>query len=381
MTQKMDNSASASNDPVIFSELKTLGDKIFARATLNSPKSLNSLTLDMIVALREKLREWKSRPEVVAVWLEGAGEKAFCAGGDIVKLYEAMNSGRYESPDNFFEQEYSLDLSIHEYPKPIIVWGDGVVMGGGMGLMQGSKFRLVTERTMIAMPEITIGLYPDVGASYFLHKCPKPLGLFEALTGARLNAADALKLNFADHFVSSSSKEDLINKLLEAPYKNFGDQNMMVITGVLMEVSQSCAHQIPEPQLEKHAAWIEEVFSAHKLSHIDAAIRDYKTDDKWLSRSLDAYKKGCPASAALIFEQLRRSESWSLKEAFEFELAMSASCARSGDFLEGIRALLIDKDGAPKWKHASIHDISSADLDSYFKMPEGKPALSLKYMV
>lgn len=369
-----------STDPVLYKEHSTQNGKIIAQATLNAPKSLNALNLDMIHSLRSKLSEWNSRSNIAAIWLEGSGDKAFCAGGDVIKLYESMKMGDFEFPDSFFEHEYSLDLSLHQLKKPLLVWGDGVVMGGGMGLMQGARFRLVTERTMMAMPEITIGLYPDVGASHFLHRCPNSLGLFEALTGARLNATDALKLNFADHFVSSSCKEELLTALLSTSFKSNDDQNIMLITKVLMDLSERCSDLAPASQLEAHESWISETFAHHKLSHIDQAIREHHTDDKWLSRALDSYKNGSPRSAMLIFEQFQRSGDWSIEDAFSYELRMSAHCARSGEFQEGVRALLIDKDGRPKWKASSIAEISINDVKTYFEPIPGK-TLELKYMI
>ena len=283
-------------------------------------------------------------------------------------------------PQNFFEQEYSLDLSIHQLHKPVIVWGDGVVMGGGMGLMQGAKFRIVTERTTIAMPEITIGLYPDVGASYFLHKCPKPFGLFEALTGARLNGTDALKMNFADYFVPSGEKDEVFTRLQQQNYKPTDEQNMMIITDVLMNLPDAYAQQMPESMLDKHGAWIAKTFAQTRLADIDASLRAHATEDKWLARSIAAYRGGSPTSAALIFEQLRRSQDWSLEDAFQNELAMSARCALSGEFLEGVRALLIDKDNQPRWIRPTLAEVTSEDVARHFEMPAGK-TLELRWMI
>lgn len=362
---------SESTAPVIFIESPTKDGKLVGRATLNAPKSINSLTMEMIQSLAAKLHEWRDRNDIVAVWLEGSGDKGFCAGGDIIKLYEAMQTKNYGYADSFFENEYSLDLCIHQFSKPIIVWGDGVVMGGGMGLMQGAKFRIVTERTMIAMPEITIGLYPDVGASYFLQKCPKPLGLFEALTGARLNATDALKMNFADYYIPSAHKDDLFAAILALHFKPSDSQNMMVLTDLLMNQSLKYSEQMPESQIDKHLPWIEDAFSHNKLNEIDAAIRLHHTDDKWLSRSLSSYLNGSPTSAKLTIEQLRRSREWSLDEAFRRELAISANFARSHDFCEGVRALLIDRDNKPAWNKKSINEVSIPEIAAYFEMPTG----------
>lgn len=362
----------AADAPVVFVEVPTPHGQVIGQAILNAPKSLNSLTLEMIRSLHQKIAQWKHRNDVVAIWLEGSGDKAFCAGGDIVQLYEAMKSGDFDLPDNFFEEEYSLDLSLHQLSKPLIVWGNGIVMGGGMGLMQGAKFRIVTERTMIAMPEITIGLYPDVGASYFLHKAPPALGLFEALTGARLNATDALTLRFADAFVESSRKQELLESLTLLGYSTDTARNTELVESAIAQIASASVDSQPASQLNAHRGWIEKTFSHASLAEMDAAIRAHITDDKWLARSLDAYKNGSPLSAALIFEQLQRSKTWSLEDAFAFELAMSARCARSGEFQEGVRALLIEKDGQPKWQKASAGDVTAQEISRYFAMPAGK---------
>jgi enoyl-CoA hydratase/carnithine racemase len=367
------------NSAVLFSEHPTADGNVIGKATLNTPKSLNSLTLPMIKSLRETFAKWKDRRDVVAVWLDGAGDKGFCAGGDIIQLFEAMKTNDYKSAEAFFEHEYSLDLSIHKWTKPMIVWGDGVVMGGGMGLMQGAKFRIVTERTMMAMPEITIGLYPDVGASYFLHKSPKPYGFFEALTGARLNATDALKMNFADYFVPSQKKDDVFLALTSLSFKPTEEQNMMLITDLLMKQSPSDSDTMPESQLEKHSEWIEQTFAESDLAALDLVLRQHQSDDKWLSRSLNSYKNGSPISAALIAEQFRRSQDWSLEKSFQNELAMSSHCARGGEFLEGVRALLIDKDNSPKWKRKTLSEVTPEQIAAHFEMPQDSK-LELRWM-
>ncbi|MFW6346506.1 MAG: enoyl-CoA hydratase/isomerase family protein, partial [Halomonas sp.] len=186
--------------PVIFDERPTACGGCIGVATLNTPRSLNSLSLEMARQLEAKLDAWAVDRNIVAVWLEGSGEKAFCAGGDVVALYRALTeegenrgSGRdSELPGTYFTVEYRLDYRIHTYPKPVMVWADGIVMGGGLGLTAGASHRIVTETTLIAMPEITIGLYPDIGASWFLNRMPTGVGAYLGLTGAQLNARDAL---------------------------------------------------------------------------------------------------------------------------------------------------------------------------------------------
>jgi len=187
---------------------------------LNSVKSLNALTLDMIKLMQSQLQAWKNDNNILAIWLEGAGERALCAGGNVVDVYHHVLEGANNdiSIEQYFTQEYSLDHLLHCYPKPIICWGSGIVMGGGMGLFMGADFRLVTESTKMAMPEITIGLFPDVGASYFLNKLEPAIARFIALTACHLNAEDALELKLANHFVPQSAKTTLLEILANHPW-------------------------------------------------------------------------------------------------------------------------------------------------------------------
>ena len=194
------------NSPVTIQELSCHSDFNIGYIQLNSPKTLNALSLEMITCIYSKLLSWQNDQNIVAVFIEGAGDKAFCAGGDVVSLYHDL---AYDSPDeqntnsaqNYFTQEYQLDFLIQQYKKPIITWGNGIVMGGGVGLMVGASHRIVTENTKLAMPEVTIGLFPDVCGSYFLNKMPNNLGLFVGLTGAMLNAEDAIYSGLANYKV------------------------------------------------------------------------------------------------------------------------------------------------------------------------------------
>ena len=199
---------------VLFNEFPTADGNKIVEIQLNAERSLNALTLDMIDLIQPKLDAWKEDDSVVCVLFDSAGEKAFCAGGDVVNLYKSMvGEGDPNFPTDFFTREYILDHTIHTYPKPIICWGNGIVMGGGMGLMNGCSHRVVTEKTHMAMPEVTIGLYPDVGGSWFLNHMPGRTGLFLGLTGNRMNAADALFLGLADRFIASELRGQVVEKL------------------------------------------------------------------------------------------------------------------------------------------------------------------------
>nr|MDT0252426.1 enoyl-CoA hydratase/isomerase family protein [Endozoicomonas sp.] len=205
---------------VLFSELTAHDNKKIGLITLNAEKALNALNQSMIDLLFNQLTDWRDNNDIVAVFLEGSGEKAFCAGGDVRALRQAVIEGKPEVPRHFFETEYRVDYLIHSYPKPIICWGNGIVMGGGIGLMAGSDFRVVTDTSMLAMPEVSIGLYPDVAGSWILSHLPAGIGLFMALTGCRLNAADAIYVGLANRFIDHAFRDNILESLQRADWQN-----------------------------------------------------------------------------------------------------------------------------------------------------------------
>lgn len=355
---------------VLFEERNVGQGRRLALATLNSESSLNALNDQMIPLLRDQLKQWAADENIVAVFLQGAGSKAFCAGGDIRRLYQAMTSeepGALGWADRFFDEEYSLDLQIHRFPKPLIVWGSGIVMGGGTGLYMGASFRIVTETTRLAMPEITIGLYPDVGATHFLTRLPDRLGLFLALTGARLKASDALFLQLGDFFVPSDSKSQLLADLEKLPWTASTGQNRLMVLDHLARIHRAMLRPVEMSEIFRHLDSINALMRGDTILDIAKRFRDYETSDPWLKSARDAFLAGSPTSAAVIFEQFRRGPELSLEASFELEKKMSRRFARGHDFKEGIRALLIDKDNKPKWNPPRIEDIPSVQVEGYFR--------------
>ncbi len=338
--------------------------------TLNSEKTLNSLSLPMIKELQKILTAWKTSDEVICIFLQGAGEKAFCAGGDVRKLYEAIIHQRSidstQVPKDcydFFSREYKVDFDIHTYPKPVIVWGHGIVMGGGIGLMVGASHRIVTEKSKLAMPEITIGLYPDVGGTWFLNKMPSAYGMYMGLTGTRLDGPDCVFLGLADYYVESSSKEAIIKALEHADWKN---DPHTTVSGILTTVSREVV--IPESQAKAHEPFIclfEDVSSAEQFKEL---LSNYSDKDEWINNGLKSLEAGSPSSAHVIFRQLQRGKSLSLEEVFQSELNLSCQCCLHPDFAEGVRALLVDKDLSPKWHPATWNEITEEWINSYFKL-------------
>lgn len=353
---------------VLFTEHATKDGQIIGEIRLNAEKSLNALTLDMIDLIQPKLDEWRDDANVVAVLLDSAGDKAFCAGGDIVNLYKAMVAEDTDFPEQFFTREYRLDYTLHTYPKPVICWGSGIVMGGGMGLMNGCSHRVVTETSHLAMPEVTIGLYPDVGGSWFLNRMPGGTGLFLGLTGNPINAADALFLGLADRALTVDMRDGMLERLQN---EHWGEDAGGVVSRVLRELEEECRETfeaMPAP-IRTHEALIREVTDHDSVEEMVESLLALESDDKWIKRAQKAISHGSPLSIKMIHEQLHRCRHLSLKEVFQHELILSVQCCRHRELQEGVRALLIDKDGQPNWTFASIEEVESQFLEGMFQSP------------
>ncbi|GLR00040.1 enoyl-CoA hydratase/isomerase family protein [Dyella mobilis] len=371
------NTASASSQdeaPVLFEERVTANGKRIGIATLHAPKTLNGLSLDMARLLDGRLHAWAKDDGIALVVLQGAGEKAFCAGGDLHGLHRSMTeyraAGHRDIRDNayasnFFAVEYRLDYRIHTYPKPLLCWGHGIVMGGGIGLMSGASHRVVTERSKLAFPEITVGLYPDVGGTWLLHRVPARGGLFLALTGAPLNAGDAIYAGMADVCIEDQRRQQVFDALTRANWKGTTSDNANVLTSLLQEHASQPA---PGP-LQKHQALIEQICAHEALEVIAGAIRATSVDDPWVSAARETFATGAPSSARIAFELQRRAPELSLADVFRLEYIVSLHCAARGDFAEGIRALLIDKDRQPHWQPKTLAEATSAWSETFFQAP------------
>jgi enoyl-CoA hydratase/carnithine racemase len=358
-----------SETPVLFETFALADSKLLARIHLNSPKSFNSLSLDMVNLIQAQLNKWREDDSICAIFLDGSGEKAFCAGGDVKGLYY----GRVDSEagiDNptaidFFDQEYTLDYDLHTFPKPIICWGNGVVMGGGLGLMVGCTHRIVTETSRSAMPEITIGLFPDVGGSWFLNRSPGKTGLFLGLTGCNINAHDAIYTGLANRFIANEYKETVLTELVKLSSQDIVDGKL---TQLLKSFEEKSSALLPQSELKTHASLIDQLCDFENITDIANAIVNSckNNDNRWLSAAADTLSKGCPITAHLVFEQLTRAKHLSLAQVFIMERNISAQCMKQADFYEGVRALLIDKDKSPRWTHESIAQVDKEFIESYF---------------
>ncbi len=336
-------------------------------ASLDAEKSLNALTLPMIEALDAKLRAWAEDDGIACVLLRGNGPKAFCAGGDVVQLVEQCREHPGEVPPlarRFFADEYRLDHRIHTYPKPLICWAHGHVLGGGMGLMQGAAIRIVTASSRLGMPEINIGLYPDVGGSWFLARLPGKLGLFLGLTAASINARDALDLNLADRFLGEDQQEALLEGLVQL---NWQHQAPEQLNSLLRALEHEVKSELPHAQWLPRRERLDELLDLADLPATWQAISALQDDaDPLLARAAKILVAGCPLTAHLVWEQIQRARHLSLAEVFRMEYAMSLNCCRHPEFPEGVRARLVDKDQNPRWHWPEVASIPAAVIAAHF---------------
>lgn len=334
-------------EDVIISQQNGLGIIEF-----NREKKLNSLNLAMIQHVTRILEDWERDSSINRVLIKGKGSKAFCAGGDIVALYQEMSHHK-KPKDNFFKHEYYLDLKIHRYSKPICVLGRGLVMGGGLGIFSGAKFKVVTPDSLLAMPEISIGLFPDVGATYFLNQLPEPWGYLMGMTGLQIKGYWAKSLGLADYLVSVEG--------LEKIQVNMGgvEDPREFLEG--LEVGPSLKEQEDFETLHHEVS----MMKIESLEHFNEMAKSYSGHPA-LEKAFATYLKGSPTSAAVIDRQLMRGKRLSLEEAFAREERMAECFMKQHDFKEGIRALLIDKDKKPRWRPSTLEQVSPPLIDSHF---------------
>ncbi len=358
------------DDLVLFEEVEASGGKRLGLITLNSPETLNSLTLSMIDLISPQLDKWAEKKEIVCVIIESVGDRAFCAGGDIRALYESMikhPGGPNPFAERFFESEYRLDYKIHTYPKPVICWINGIAMGGGVGLMLGCDFKISTENTKFAMPEIGVGLFPDVGFTYYISKLPKNIGLYMMLTSTQLNASDTQLIGLTDYYISSSAKNKLEDQLIKLNWSLDGHENNKLIQSVISKYSKEETYKVglPKDNLKSRIDLIQNITNEDSLIKVVNNILELETNDEWFIRGIEGLKRGSPTSAFLIWEQCSRSGSLSLEEVFQFELDLAIQVTRHQDFTEGIRAIIIDKDNNPKWIYTKVEDVTKEWIDEH----------------
>lgn len=332
--------------------------------TLNRPAALNALSWSMVVPMYEQLRAWANDRSVHAVLVQGAGEKAFCAGGDIRSMRESILSGS-ELHRRFFDDEYRLNYYTHVYPKPYIAVMNGITMGGGMGVAQGARHRLAGERTRIAMPETGIGLFPDVGGSYFLSRLPGAIGMYLALTGTQIRAADALYVGFADAYLPPESAAGL-NAALES--LTWSRDPAADLKTLLRKLSGACDVPATLPAVREA---IDLHFAKPGVEAILDSLRSEARPQfrEWAEATLAVLAKRSPLMLKVTARQIARGGTMSLADCFRMELIMVKESLRQPDLVEGIRAVVVDKDNAPRWQPSRLEEVTPPMVDAFFTAP------------
>ncbi|PXX93319.1 enoyl-CoA hydratase/isomerase family protein [Marinobacter vulgaris] len=336
---------------------------------LDAPESLNALSGAMIDEIQTTLDQWAGASHICMVIFRGAG-RAFCAGGDIRELYGALSEpGDSSSAADYFAREYRLDYTIHRFPKPVITLAHGAVMGGGLGILSASRYRLITPDVSMAMPEITIGLFPDVGASWFLNRLPGRLGLFMGLTGARLNATDALRVGLADMAILPQQADALVARLQDERWTGEAAADDNRLFRLVKQLEHPDYRALPESDLARHEQSIARFSAGDELPDIVDSLLSADIGSEWWQRCMDNLRGGCPVTAWLVWTQLKKAQQMSLKDTFRMELTMASRCTRRPDLREGIRARLIEKDNAPQWSFRTVADVPESVVEEHF-VPE-----------
>jgi enoyl-CoA hydratase/carnithine racemase len=343
-------------------DLIVRSDGALRRITLNRPQALNAITLDMAVAMTALLRKWQSDPKVGAVLLDGAGDRGFCAGGDIRALYEAAKSkpGKPASaadslPVRFWAIEYKLNVLIARYAKPVIAVMDGLVMGGGVGLSAHAAHRVVTERSTVAMPEVGIGFFPDVGASFLLARAPGCVGTYLALTGARLGAADALYCKLSDIHVAA-------DRLIKLPAALASCRSHDEVRAGLERLSTAPT----PPRLPKEREWIDACYGGDGLEEIIARLRACRAESA--QAALEIMRNASPTSLKVTLRNIRSAATFDrVEQSFAQDYRIALACIAGHDFIEGIRAAIVDKDRNPRWRPDKIEAVTREIVDRHFR--------------
>jgi enoyl-CoA hydratase len=318
--------------------------------TLNRPKALNAVTHAMVHALAGQLAAWKDDAAVTRVVIRAEGERAFSAGGDIRALYELGRAGHHAEALTFWRDEYPLNVFIKRYPKPYVALIDGIVMGGGVGVSVHGSHRVAGDRFTFAMPEVGIGFFPDVGATWFLPRMPGELGTWCALTGDRLKTADAVAAGIATHHVRSQRFADLTDALC-------GNISVDAVLGAFAE---------PSPG-DTHRAAIDRLFSGDRVEDILRRL-DAETgpDAEWAAKTAAAMRTKSPLSLKLALAQVRRGKDWSFEDCMRAEMRIVSRIVHGHDFYEGVRAVIVDKDNAPRWQPSALADVTDAEVERHF---------------
>lgn len=332
-----------------------------ATITLNRPKAMNALTLAQVEAMDPQLRRWATDDAVHAVVIQGTGEKAFCAGGDVVALHRAGQAKDEAYLARFYAEEYRLNRLIKTYPKPYVALLDGVVMGGGVGVSVHGSHRIATERTLFAMPETGIGMFPDVGGTYFLPRLPGKLGMYLGLTGARLRAADCVHAGVATHYVPANRLKDLLQALGEAETEAKTADEMQQAVTVVLDMYGEEPGAAPLAKVQEQ---IDHCFAGDSVEDILARLA--ADGSEWAQQTRDTILAKSPTATKVAFRQIQVGAQVDFDRAMQIEYRLSQRFMKGPDFFEGVRALLVDKDNAPKWSPANLDAVAQEAVDAFF---------------
>jgi enoyl-CoA hydratase len=324
--------------------------------TLNRPKALNAVTHAMVLALRKQLDRWADDAAITRIVMTGAGDRAFSAGGDIRALYDLGKAGRHDEALQFWRDEYPLNAAIKNYRKPYVALINGIVMGGGVGVSVHGSHRVAGDRFSFAMPEVGIGFFPDVGATWFLSRMPGELGTYCALTGERFGIADALVGGVATHGISSTRFDDLMDGLT----------GTVPVEAVLAAFAEPAG----EGAIMQRRAVIDRLFGGDMVENILAALDteglSTSADAEWAAKTAATIRLKSPLSLKLALAQVRRGKNWDFDTCMRMEFRIVSRIVHGHDFYEGVRAVIIDKDNKPRWRPATLPDVDEADVERHF---------------
>lgn len=358
----------ADHDEVIFAVDGPVG-----RIRLNRPRAINALTPAITTAMHRVLRDWADDPAIAAVFIDGAGERGLCAGGDVRGLREFILAGVPDDSTEFWDGEYQVNALIAAYPKPYVAWMDGVVMGGGVGVSSHGSLPVVTQRTKLAMPETIIGFFPDVGGLYFLSRAPGELGTYLALNGATVGGVDTLVVGMAQALVDADAKSAVLDLLRAEPTADA--QRLVQVAGGVTAASlagatgdldgerpdvEGSAPELSESWLLAQREWIDACYQGSDAAAILTRLRERPEPEAQEAATQLAARS--PFGVSVTLEALRRSASMDVNEVLAQDLQLSKTFAWHPDFTEGVRALLVDKDQSPQWLHASLTEVPRAEV-------------------
>ena len=349
-----------SSQDIIFSITGSVGNIL-----LNRPKALNSLTTDMCKAVHDQLKQWQADDRIKAVIIRGAGDRAFCAGGDVRQLYY-NGKARLDESIEFFHHEYRMNAAIFHFNKPYISLWDGITMGGGAGVSVHGSHRVATERLLFAMPETGIGFFPDVGAGFFLTRCPGKIGYYLGLTGDRIGAADALQWGLATHVISSEEQDNLVDAFTNA---DLSKDAFAAVSHVIDGFTQKT-----EPaHLSDHQQSITDCFSGASVEEV--MLRLEENNSEWSLSVINALQLKSPTSLKVTFEQLSRAQHMEFDDIMNMEFNIARQFLNTPDFFEGVRAAVIDKDQSPQWQPNQLASVTKKTVQPYFLNVPGAPLL------